>query len=82
MGSNDTEADRDEQPVHRVYPLDTFYMDVREVTNAQYKQFVDANPEWQKDRILSTYHDGNYRKYWEGNDYPQGQVNFSTLLFM
>ena len=78
MGSNDTEADHDEQPVHTVY-LDTFYMDVREVTNAQYKQFVDANPEWQKDRILSTYHDGNYLKYWEGNDYPQGQENHPVV---
>ena len=78
MGSNDTEADHDEQPVHTVY-LDTFYMDVHEVTNAQYKQFVDANPEWQKERIPSTYHDGNYLKYWEGNDYPQGQENHPVV---
>ena len=78
MGSNDREADHDEQPVHTVY-LDTFSMDVHEVTNAQYKQFVDANPEWQKDRIPSAYHDGNYLKYWEGNDYPQGQDNHPVV---
>ena len=78
MGSNDRDADHDEQPVHTVY-LDTFSMDVHEVTNAQYKLFLDANPEWQKDRIPSAYHDGNYLKYWEGNDYPQGQDNHPVV---
>jgi len=39
MGSNDGEDD--EKPVHTVY-LDAFYMDVYEVTNAQYKKFTDA----------------------------------------
>lgn len=39
MGSND--GYDDEKPVHKVY-LDAFYMDVYEVTNAQYKKFMDA----------------------------------------
>ncbi len=38
MGSNDYD---DEKPVHTVY-LDAFYMDVYEVTNAQYKKFMRA----------------------------------------
>jgi len=38
MGSNDYD---DEKPVHTVY-LDAFYMDAYEVTNAQYKKFMDA----------------------------------------
>jgi len=38
MGSNDED---NEKPVHTVY-LDDFYMDVYEVTNAQYKKFMDA----------------------------------------
>ncbi len=40
--------------VHKVY-LDAFYIDIHEVTNAQFKQFVDANPEWSKNlAIIST----------------------------
>ena len=41
MGSNDAEADADEQPVHTVY-VDAFYMDKYEVTNAQYADFLTA----------------------------------------
>jgi formylglycine-generating enzyme len=39
MGSNSGEAD--EKPVHTV-SINAFYMDMYEVTNAQYKKFVDA----------------------------------------
>jgi peroxiredoxin len=39
MGSYDGEED--EQPVHRVW-LDAFYLDLHEVTNADYKRFLDA----------------------------------------
>ena len=77
-GSNDTEADDDEQPVRMIY-LDTFYIDRYEVTNAQYKQFVDANPLWQKDRIPSQYHDGDYLKHWEGNNYPESKENHPVV---
>ena len=38
MGSNDGD---DEEPVHTVH-LDAFYIDIYEVTNAQYKKFVEA----------------------------------------
>ncbi len=83
MGSNfaDEEAEdwnadwfRDEQPVHTVH-LDAFYMDVYEVTNAQFKAFVDANPQWQKDNIDAKFHDNTYLKLWSGNNYPSGEAN-------
>ena len=63
-----------ENPVHTVH-LDAFYMDVYEVTNAQFKAFVDANPQWQKDSIDAGFHSGNYLSGWDGNTYPAGRAN-------
>ena len=76
MGS-DTGAPN-ERPVHTVY-LDAFYMDTHEVTNAQYKLFVDANPQWQKDNIAEAYHDGVYLRLWEGNTYPEGKADHPVV---
>ena len=69
MGSNNTPS---EQPVHTVH-LDAFYMDQYEVTNAQYKAFVLANPEWEKKHIDRRFHEGIYLKDWDGNNYPDGK---------
>lgn len=78
MGSNDKEASRDEAPVHTVY-VDAFYIDKYEVTNAQYKKFVDANPAWRKDRIPAQYHAGGYLQDWTGNNYPRGKDNHPVV---
>ena len=72
MGSNDPEAQNDEQPVHTV-SIDAFFMDTHEVTNLEYKKFVRANPRWGKDRIDKRFHNGNYLNHWNGNDYPAGK---------
>lgn len=74
MGSNDPAANEDEHPV-RTVSLDAFFMDKYLVTNAQFKEFVDANPQWReprwfKDHIHSAYHDGGYLKHWEDGIYP------------
>ena len=66
MGSND--GGNDEQPVHTVY-VDAFYMDKYEVTNAQFKAFVDVYPQWQKDNIEDRFHNGAYLFHWDGNTY-------------
>ena len=74
MGSNDAEADNDEQPVREVY-VDAFYMDETEVTNLQFKEFLLENPRWQKGRVNKQFANNNYLKDWNGNNYPQGKAN-------
>ena len=74
MGSDAADSQVDEQPIHTVY-VDAFYMDEHEVTNLDYKRFVLANPQWQKDRIPRSLHNGNYLHHWSGNNYPAGKAN-------
>ena len=76
MGS--TDGTLAEKPVHTVY-VDAFYMDTCEVTNAQYKEFVDANPEWQKGRIPDAYHHTNYLIGWSGNNYSSGKADYPVI---
>ncbi|MFQ6043141.1 MAG: formylglycine-generating enzyme family protein, partial [Candidatus Poribacteria bacterium] len=40
MGSADTEGNEDEHPQHRIY-VGAFYIDRHEVTNAQYRRFIE-----------------------------------------
>lgn len=78
LGSISGEAGNVEQSGHTVY-LDAFYMDKYEVTNADYKEFVDANPEWQKDTIASRFHDGNYLVNWDGSAYPSDKADHPVV---
>ena len=70
MGRLDVDPKYTQHRVHTVY-TDAFYMDVHEVTNAAYKAFVDANPQWRKERIYQAFCQG-YLTHWNGNDYPEG----------
>ena len=78
MGSTHADAYENEQPVHTVH-LDAFYMDEYEVTNAQFKAFVDANPQWQTDNIEDRFHDGDYLLHWSGNNYPAGTADHPVV---
>ena len=59
--------------------LDDFYIDKDLVTNAQYLQFLNANPQWGKDRIGNKYHNGHYLKHWNGNNYPKEEGNHPVV---
>jgi formylglycine-generating enzyme required for sulfatase activity len=59
----------DEMPLHTVY-VKPFFIDKYEVTNRQFKQFIRANPQWNKKNIPAKYHDGDYLKHWKKGTYP------------
>ena len=60
MGINYVDASpNDEQPVYTVY-VNAFFIDRNEVTNAEYKQFIIENPQWEKEHIDDRLHNGNY----------------------
>ena len=61
----------EESPRHRV-TIGAFYLDRTEVTNAQFKTFVDSNPSWHKDKAASELHNGKYLQHWNGSDIPVG----------
>ncbi|MDJ0838050.1 MAG: SUMF1/EgtB/PvdO family nonheme iron enzyme [Acidobacteriota bacterium] len=50
-------------PVRKVF-ISSFFIDQYEVTNKEFKEFVDANPPWQPGRIPPDMHDGRYLKHW------------------
>src|SRR5438128_1552554 len=54
----------DEMPKHRV-ALAGFHIDRYLVTNAQFKRFVDANPQWQPEHISPELDNGNYLTHWK-----------------
>ena len=88
IGSNKLSAADDERPAHTVY-VEAFYMDKYPVTNAQYKRFLDANPQWHrpskwdkrnknKRMIMSMFgkdhdHARNYLKQWRQGKFPIGK---------
>ena len=79
MGSEDAQP-WEHSVVHTVH-LDAFYMDVYEVTNAQFKAFLDANPQWLKDNIEDRFHNEwePYLRDWSGTDYPAGKADHPVM---
>ncbi len=79
FGVKRSELFAEEAPRHKV-TVASFYLDRTEVTNAQFKLFVDENPEWRKDRIAAAYHNGKYLQTWAGNSFPPGQENYPVAF--
>ena len=59
--------------------VEAFYIDVYEVTNAQFKRFIDENPQWRKSRALTAIVDDNYLSGWKGNIYPTSKADHPVV---
>lgn len=70
---------QEETPKHGV-TIKSFYMDRTEVTNAQFKIFLEQHPEWRKEKIAATLHNGKYLRHWNGNDFPTGQADYPVVF--
>lgn len=70
---------REASPKHSIL-LSDFYFDKTEVTNAAFKTFLDRNPEWQKDKIGSEYHNGKYLQKWSSGAFPTGEAKFPVVF--
>lgn len=77
-GSLNAMPGAEQPPVHTV-SVNAFFIDEYEVTNAQYQKFVLANPGWQKDKINGRFHNGDYLKHWNGNDYPSEKADHPVV---
>lgn len=67
-----------ETPRHKV-KLSSFYLDKTEVTNANFRKFLEKNPAWQKSKIAAEFHNGKYLQDWNGSKYPKGKANFPVV---
>jgi formylglycine-generating enzyme required for sulfatase activity len=48
--------------------VDDFLLDTRQVTNAEFLDFVRAHPEWGRDRAPAIFRDARYLSHWPGAD--------------
>lgn len=78
FGIKRAELFADEVPRHAV-TIHSFYLDKYEVTNVQFKKFLEKNPAWRQDRIPAQYHNGNYLKHWTSNGYPKEKANHPVV---
>jgi len=78
---------QDELPRHTVAVKD-FFMDKNLVTNAQFRNFVDADPSMNPDRPWEKFDNGNYLQHWKAAgddhakpDHPVVNVNWYAAVF-
>lgn len=78
MRSADANIENNDILLHTVY-IDEFYMDKYAVTNAEYKAFVDENPQWRKENVYQGYSEG-YLTHWRDNNYPEDEEDHPVIF--
>ena len=74
--------DYDEEPLYTTVYVDAFCVDRYEVTNAEYKEFLDANPKWRKEEHSQDHgHAGGcYLFDWNEGTYPRGEAGYPVAF--
>jgi formylglycine-generating enzyme required for sulfatase activity len=54
--------------------VQSFLMDKYPVTNAEFLEFVKANPQWQRSSVKRIFADKSYLKHWEGDTKPGADI--------
>lgn len=54
--------------------VSAFHIDMHPVTNADYLEFVKANPQWKKSRVKKIFADSSYLDYWKDDVRWDGNV--------
>jgi formylglycine-generating enzyme required for sulfatase activity len=49
------------------FPVKAFVLDIHPVTNAEFLDFVRANPRWRRSQVKRLFADENYLKHWAGD---------------
>jgi formylglycine-generating enzyme len=57
--------------------VSAFFLDVTPVTNAEYLEFVEANPKWRRSQVKRLFADEHYLESWAG-DVDLGRGNLSN----
>lgn len=60
--------------------VNSFYMDVYPVTNADFLDFVKKNPEWQKSKVKGIFADSNYLKQWASDTSFDSKISNSPVV--
>lgn len=76
MGSE--EGNSNELPVRNI-KISPFYLERHVVTNKQFRSFLTANAQWQKDNVIERLVDGDYLNIWKGINYPAGLDDYSVI---
>jgi formylglycine-generating enzyme required for sulfatase activity len=79
FGSKRREIFASEVPAHAA-TVRAFFIDRTEVTNSAFKTFVDAHPEWSRERLALDRHNGEYLKAWTGGSYPPGEADLPVTF--
>ena len=68
----------DEVP-RRSVKVGAFYLDKHEVTESEFRKFIDKHPQWKKASIPAKLHNGKYLQDWDGDKFPKGKDDYPVV---